>query len=101
MASHIILLPPPQVTRGFSNWKDATLCFKRHETSACHRQAVEIVITLPKTTRDVGEQLSREHAVQKRNNRDALYISMSCARFLARQGLALRGDGTEKDGNFY
>lgn len=76
------------MTRGFSNWKDATLSFKRHERSASHCEAVHI-----------GEQLSRQHAIQKIRNRDALYQIISSIRFLSRQGLALRGDGCERDGN--
>ena len=39
----------------------------------CHREAVEVVITLPATTRGIGEQLSHQHALQKEKNRDALY----------------------------
>ena len=34
-----------------------------------HREAVEVIITLPLTTRDIGEQLSQQHATQKLNNR--------------------------------
>ena len=34
---------------------------KKHTASACHREAVEVVITLPAITRDIGEQLSTTH----------------------------------------
>ena len=57
--------------------------------SACHRQAVEAVITLPATTRNVGEHLSQQHASAKENNREALYIIFLVIKFLCRQGLAL------------
>lgn len=89
-----------QVTRGFCNWKDAIHSFRKHEKSVCHHEAVEVMITLPATTRDIGEQLSHQHAIQKEKNRDALYQIFSSVKYLCRQGLSLRGDGNEKDGNF-
>ena len=88
------------MTRGFSNWKDGTIAFRNHEKSASHREAVEVIVTLPATTRDIGEQLSQQHAAQKLKNRQALYQIISSIRFLGRQGLAVRGDGDESDGNF-
>jgi len=89
-----------QTTRGFSNWKDGTVGFKRHEQSACHRDAISVVVTIPSSTKDVGEQLSVQHAQMKVQNRDALFQIISSIRFLRRQGLALRGDGAEVDSNF-
>ena len=94
------LLSLLKVTRGFSNWKDGTICFRKHEDNATHKEAVEVMITLPAATRDIGEQLSQQHAAQKVKNRKALLQIMSCIRFLSRQGLAMRGDGNESDGNF-
>ena len=32
-----------QVTKGYSNWKDATVAFNKHEGSNCHREAVEVI----------------------------------------------------------
>ena len=89
-----------QVTKGFHNWKDATSSFRSHEKSSCHCEAVDVVITLPSITPDVGEMLSQQHASQKVMNRQALHQILSAVRFLGRQGLAMRGDGTELDGNF-
>ena len=83
----------------FLKWKDGTIAFRKHEKSACHSEAVEVVVTLPATTRNVGELLSRQYTVQKQNNRQALYQIMKCIRFLSRQGLALRGNKDESDGN--
>ena len=74
------------------------MSFKKHEKSDCHKSSVECIITLPTTTKDVGEMLSQQHAVQK-VNRETLLQIISAVRFLARQGLALRGDGDEMDGN--
>ena len=88
------------MTRGFSNWKDGTVAFRNHEKSASHREAVEVIVTLPSTTHDIGEQLSQQHAAQKLKNRQALYQILSSIRFLGRQGLAVRGDRNESDSNF-
>ena len=85
---------------GFSNWKDATVAFGSHEKSTTHKRAVESIITLPQTTRDVGELLSSAHAAEKRKNRQCLITIAENIRFLGRQGIALRGDGNEGDGNF-
>jgi len=63
------------VSKGFSNYKDATVVLKKHATSACHCEAVDVVITLPATTKDVGEQLSIAHQQEKQQNRDIL---LSC-----------------------
>ena len=85
---------------GFNNWKDATVAFRSHDQSATHKRAVEGVITLPQTTRDVGDLLSTAHAAEKRKNRQCLIAIAESIRFLARQGIALRGDLDECDGNF-
>ena len=45
------------ISAGFTNWKDATSIFRKHEGSECHRAAVEAIVVLPRTTRDVGELL--------------------------------------------
>lgn len=59
------------------------------------------MITIPSTTGDVGAQLSREFATQKRKSSLALALIqiLSSIKFLCRQGLPLRGDGNENDGN--
>ena len=87
------------ICTGFSNWKDATVSFAHHTDSTTHKTAVELVITLPKTTGDVGELLSSAHAAEKESNRKCLATIAQCIRFLARQALALRGDGDEYDSN--
>ena len=79
------------------NWKDATVLFKKHEHSSCHREAVELLITLPATTRDVGEMLSNDNQQEKQINRGILINIISCIKYLARQGMALQGDGDEEN----
>lgn len=68
------------------------MAFRKHQDSRTHREAIEAVITLPKTTSDVGELLSTAHREEKVAARDILNIILSSVRYLARQGLALRGD---------
>ena len=88
------------ITHGFCNWKDATVAFKKHDSSNCRREAIDKVITLPKTTKDIGETLSNKHAEEKEYNRDCLRKILSSLRFLGRQALPIRGDGDETDGNY-
>lgn len=82
---------------GFSNWKDSTRCFNKHETSVTHKAAIDVVVTIPKTCGGVGSMLSATHVLEKRANQQYL---VKLIQFLARQGIAFRGDGDEKDSNF-
>ena len=91
---------PSFVSKGFSTWKEATVAFKSHESSSCHREAMQMIVELPKTWPDVGEMLSREHATEKGQNRDCLLKIISNLKFLARRGLPVRGDGDETDSSF-
>ena len=72
----------------FSNWKDATVGFANHKKSATHKCAVEVVVTLPQTHRDIGEMLSTSHASEKVVNRQYLMKIAENIRFLAHQGLS-------------
>ena len=87
-------------TKGFHNWKNATCVFRDHETSSCHREAVEKILTLPAKTRDIGDSLSSAHEREKHDNGQCLLKIISNLRFLARQSCALRGDGDESASNF-
>ena len=91
------------IHRGYANWKDAsgkTGAFCKHESSSVHKQAVEVIYTLPRTTPDVGELLSTAHASEKESNRRYLLKVAQAIRYLAKQGLPLHGDGNEMDSNF-
>ena len=54
------------------------------------------MITLPKTTQSVAELMSSSYVQEKRGNRMCLLKVAETLLFLARQGLALRGDGNEE-----
>ena len=47
------------VSRGYSNWKDAVIAFKKHKGSDFHKSALEVIVTLPLQCRDIVEQLSK------------------------------------------
>ena len=68
--------------------------------SDCHREAIEKVVTLPKVTKDVGEMLSKANTKEKEDDRECLLTILSTIRFLARQGIALRGDGDKSNSNY-
>ena len=91
---------------GFSNWKKA---IDKHERTISHHQAVELISSIPNTTKNVGEMLSGIYAQQKTENRVMLRMILTSIRYLARQGLAFRGrfkisdessEGCEIDSNF-
>ena len=83
------------IARGYKNWKRGTTGFKTHESSECHREVIE-VIELPKKCADIGEKLSAYHSEEKSKNRQILLPILRNIRFLARQGLALRGSIEEE-----
>ena len=93
-------LEPTFISTGFSNWKDATAKFSKHEGSLCHKDSVLKTITLPSTTSDVGEMLTSQLAKERLERRKCLLNMLSNARFLSRHGLALRGDVEGSDSNF-
>ena len=90
--------------KGYSNWKDAlsnNRGFKLYESSSCHLVSVETVYTLPRTTNDVADLLSKKHAAEKEIAKEALLKILSNVRFLARQSLSFRGHGIgEENSNF-
>lgn len=77
---------------GFTNWKDATIKFAKHQSSDFHKRCSEA----HSFRVDVGELLDHQAATEKRANREYL-LKVLC--FLARQGLSLRGSGDESDSN--
>ena len=56
------------LSAGFNNWKDAIIAFESHEKTATHKWAVEGDITLPQTTRGIGELISSAYAAEKCKN---------------------------------
>eukprot|EP00731_Ephydatia_muelleri_P010487 Em0005g1073a len=85
---------PAFVTKGFCTWKDATRAFKNVIAT------LEVVVSLPKTCSDIGEQLSEQYSKEKENNRVMLIKILSCLQLLACQGIPIRGDGDDSESNF-
>ena len=90
---------PAFVSRGFTYWKEATTAFKKHQSSDCHKEATEAIVSLPQQVRDIRELLSDAHREQKATNKRMLLKILQCIRFLAHQGLPLRGVGADVDSN--
>lgn len=97
-------IEPTFISTGYNNWRDAftkARGFAKHEQSSAHQHAVMCVVKIPATTVDVGELLNDTHAEGKSVARQSLLKILSNIRFLARQALPLRGDGTgEPNSNF-
>ena len=92
---------PAFISRGFVYWKEATTAFQKHQCSKCHQEAMEALIHLPKQIQgDIAEMLNREHQAEKANNRKMFLLILRSIRYLARQGLPLRGHGGDVDSNF-
>ena len=86
------------LTDGFTNWKDATTKFTKHEHSDFHKHCSEVLST---SCVDVGDLLDKQAASEKKANREYLLKVLSTVRFLARQGLPLLGSGDEIDSSCY
>lgn len=91
------------VTTGYTNWKNARSTdkgFNKHESSKCHKQALQRLVEIPKSTEDVSQLLQSNHTNLQSQSRASLLKIISCLRYLARQGLSLRGHGDDKESNF-
>jgi len=85
----------PFIEGGFSNWKKALERFKSHEKSVLHRGAVSSIAMIASGANVV--------ALQKKNTHRLMLVKLlHSIRFLARQGLPLRGhkeDAKSLEGN--
>ena len=88
------------ISKGFNNWKDAGVKLKEHESSNWHKDSVAITVDLPSSVKDIAETLQSELTKQKIENRQMLLNILSNISFLARQSIAIRGDGDEENSNF-
>ncbi len=58
------------------------------------------MITLPATTMHIGTHLNRQHAIEVAKNKKILLNIFVLHKYLARQGLPLRGQDNDSDSNF-
>ena len=87
------------ISKGYSNWKDATNKFQQHALSKAHKEAVLKMVTFSSV--NVAESLSLTLKKEKYERRECLVKIISNIKFLARQGLPLRGHGDESNSNFF
>lgn len=80
---------------GFSDWKNATGRFPSHAETELHKEAV---LTLDES--DIRGVFSSEWKKNEAENRRCLMLIIENIKFLARQGLALRGHD-DKNSNFH
>ena len=92
-------LDPAFISTGFTNWKDANVKLRCHDTSNFHKEVVEELITLPSCTINVAESLSSAHKADKLLNRQLFMKILANLQFLAGQSLPVCGDGDESDSN--
>ena len=84
------------VKSGFSRWKNALERFAKHEAASTHKEAVLKIKSAASV--NIGAILDARMKEQQLQRQQALQKHLSSVRYLARQGLALRGHD-EKEGN--
>jgi hypothetical protein len=82
------------ITKGFSNWKKAPKVFTDHQQCKVHIAALTYESVVPHCG-DVLEMTLNELQKKRHSERKYLLKVMDCIRYLARQGIAFRGN----DGN--
>ena len=66
---------PSFLSKGTQIGKKQTSTFKKHQTSACHLEALEAVVTLPKQIiGDIGEVLCKGNKEVKAINSKTLFM---------------------------
>ena len=78
------------VEDGFSNWKNALAKLDEHGKCDMHREAVMKLAAKASSTH-IGAQLNAQHSLDQKHHQYMLAKLLSSIRFLARQGLPLRG----------
>lgn len=85
-------------TTGFVNWKKALCKFEEHSKSRSHRFSMNQLKQVSHST-SVDEQLFKKRANEQLEARKCLAMIFTSVKYLARQGMALRGHG-DSEGNF-
>ena len=79
-------------TKGFRLWKKAPQCFEEHQKIHCHKSAALYHVVILKC-KDVGEMTNDNLVNVSEKERKYLLNVIRCLRYLARQGIALQGNG--------
>ena len=70
------------ISRGDTNWKNATAGFRKHESTDCHKEAVEIYL-LPKQCKDISETFQTSLIKERQSNRRMLFTIIRSIKFLS------------------
>lgn len=77
---------PTFIINGFTNWKEANKGFSKHQSSACHKEAIGALCLLPtQIVGHVDKLMSDEIKQQKAMNRKIFMKILENTRYLARQ----------------
>ena len=87
------------LSTGFRNWKKALDSFKEHQKSKCHIAALTFEVTVPQYS-NIQEMTSEKIKFNMQENRKCLIKIIETIQFLGPQGLALRGNESDKNFNF-
>jgi len=92
---------PAFTSKGFMYWKEDATAFEKHQTSAAHREAAEALVLLPSQIQgDIADICDNQCKDEKNASREmSMHISQN-VRFLACQGLPLRGSSIDKESTF-
>ena len=86
--------------KGFENWKKALEKFEKHQPSQCHRAASTYQILIPRCP-DVAEFFDNKEKEERELNRRCFMAILDSIQYLARQGIPLRGHGSDEGSNFF
>ena len=86
--------------KGFKNWKKALEKFEKHQSSQCHRAASTYEILIPRCP-DFAELFDNKEKEALELNRRCFMAILDSIQYLARQGIPLRGHGSDEDSNFF
>jgi hypothetical protein len=89
---------PTFLTKGFTDWKHALRSFSDHQQSACHKHAISQIDQV-RCAPAIVAQLSEQRLNEQAQARLMLHKQFTSVRYLAMQGLALRGHESG-NGNF-
>ena len=78
------------ISDGFCNWKKSLVKFSQHESSACHKMAIDYAVNYPKSCSNVIEMTNKEREKVRQTNRRCLIKIIENLQCLYRQGLAVQ-----------
>ena len=96
-------MSPAFISHGYNDWQHATekkRGFRQHESSELHEAAVFQNNTVNKEYQRVDSVLSENYKDDSAIGRRILVLIIRKLQYLARQGLALRGTGSDEEANF-